>query len=683
MTGIRMEDVAVTGFSGRFPGANTVEQFFENCCQGKDTIEHFSQSALESAGIKPALFNQPHYVRAKGIIEQPEYFDARFFGISDKEATLMDPQQRLFLLCAVEALEQAGLILDKSTPKTVGVFASTGISHYLIHHILKNETLMQNVDELQLLLGNDKDFLATRLSYYLNLQGPSLTIQTGCSSSLVNIHYAVQSLLNGECDMAVAGGVSLTIPQQQGYFYFKDMIGSPDGHCRAFDTEACGTVKSNGLGVVVLKPLAQAVADNDYIYAVIRGSAVNNDGSAKVGFTAPNANQQAAVIREALQMAEVDPAEIGYIETHGTGTLLGDPIEISALKKAFQLAHIKGQSCALTSLKTNVGHLDVAAGVASFIRACLAVNQAKIPPSLHFSTLNPAINLDNTCFYINTEMRAWPETAKSRCAGISAFGIGGTNAHVIIKQPPARVASIPTMAARIFPFSAKSSESLWRYLQVFRNFVEQSPAISLTDLAHTLTHARTAFCWRAVVIAENTAQLLEKLTLLCVSDLCQIDETADTKMLSTDAINLEMHAQLWLENRAILPSVDGYKIPLPGYCWDLKKYWIEADSISLPNPKTFAADDIKNSLQEAWKHTLGSIAQGDDNFFQQGGDSLLAIQFIQHLPASCQLTVVDLYQYPTMRKLIEFITRNQTDKKPLNNQKNHAETLIFIPGEEW
>lgn len=429
----REQDIAVVGLAGRFPGASSLEQFFENCCQGKETITHFPREAMEKAGIHPNLYTHPDYVPAKGVLEGIDLFDADFFGFSELDANILDPQHRLFLMCAWEALQDAGFT-PKQSPARVGVFASTGMSMYLHHNLLKNPDLLTRADEFQLLLGNDKDFLATRVSYLLNLTGPSINIQTGCSSSLVCIHYAIQSILNGECDMALAGGVSITVPQEQGYVYRKDMIGSPDGHCYAFDARAQGTVKSNGVGVVALKPLADAIAAQDEIYAVVRGSAVNNDGSRKVGFTAPNAQQQAEVIKEALMMADVESASIGYIETHGTGTLLGDPIEIAGLKQAFGQSHNHDHHCALVALKSTMGHLDVAAGVASFIRACLAIYHGKIPPSLHFSELNPKISLENTPFYINTRLQDWPSSSWPKRAGVSAFGVGGTNVHVILQS---------------------------------------------------------------------------------------------------------------------------------------------------------------------------------------------------------------------------------------------------------
>lgn len=460
-----------------------------------------------AAGVNPALIDHPNYVPAKGVLEQVDLFDADFFGMSELDATLLDPQHRMFLLSAWEALEYAGYA-PKQVNARVGVFASTGISLYLLHNILKNPDCLSSLDEYQVLLANDKDFLATRISYLLNLKGPSITLQTGCSSSLVCVHYAVQSLLNGECDMALAGGVSITLPQEQGYLYRKEMIGSADGHCYAFDKRAQGTVKSNGAGIVLLKPLSDAIRDQDTIVAVIRGSAINNDGAQKVGFTAPNSLQQTAVIQEALAMADAEPDSIGYVETHGTGTLLGDPIELAALKQAF-FPYKKEKSCALVSLKTNLGHLDVAAGVASLIRACLAVNHGKIPPSLHFSELNEKISLADSPFFVNTELRDWPKNQSPRRAGISAFGVGGTNVHVIVQEPPAKPVSTPSCGPALCLVSARSAAALKRNVANLLDHCREFPDISLPDLAYTLQVGRELFPYRASIAAENISQLIE------------------------------------------------------------------------------------------------------------------------------------------------------------------------------
>lgn len=506
----RAEDIAIIGLAGRFPGANTIDEYWENICDGKETIYRFSDEELIKAGIDQQLIENKSYVKSKGILSAVEYFDPDFFGLSPLEAKILDPQHRVMLMCAWEAFESAGYV-PKPTKNKVGVFVSTGMSFYLLKNLLSNSDFLKNVDEYQLLLGNDKDFLATRISYLLNLQGPSINIQTGCSSSLVSVHYACQSLLNGECEMALAGGVSVTIPQEQGYLYQKNMIGSSDGHCYAFDERAQGTVKSNGAGIVLLKPLADALRDNDRIFSVIKGTAVNNDGANKVGYTAPSVSQQAAVIKEALQMAEVDPEEIGYIETHGTGTLLGDPIEISALKQAFS-DNEHEKRCALASLKTNMGHLDVAAGIAGLIKASLAVQHGKIPASLNFNRLNPKINLTDSPFYINTALQAWPDNFEHRYAGISAFGIGGTNAHVVIQQPPItqNIHKNSTQPNYLLTFSAKSAVSLSKNMQALLAYMEKNPKLSLADIAKSLQTERSLMPYRYALSINSLEDMCHK-----------------------------------------------------------------------------------------------------------------------------------------------------------------------------
>lgn len=512
----RDEDIAVIGLSGRFPGASSIDAFWKNSCLGLDSVSRFSTQQLEKH-VKPTLLHHPEYVRAKGILENVDLFDAEFFGLSELDAKLLDPQHRLFLLSAWEALEDAGYA-PRQCAERVGVFASTGMSLYLLNNLLKQDNGLQAWDEYQVLLANDKDFLATRVSYLLNLKGPSITLQTGCSSSLVCIHYAIQSLLNGESDIALAGGVSITIPEEQGYLYRKGMIGSSDGRCRAFDKEAEGTVKSNGVGVVVLKPLKDALADGNTIYAVVRGSAINNDGAQKVGYTAPSVRQQAAVIQEALNIAEVEPSSIDYIETHGTGTILGDPIEVSALKQAFGPS-LTPNSCALVSLKTNLGHLDVAAGVASFIRACLAIYHQKMPASLHFSMLNPKINLEDSPFFINTSLKNWPKTSHPRRAGVSAFGVGGTNVHVILQEAPVIPVMEPTVYPSLSVFSARTPEALKRTIQRLIDYGEKHPDVDLQEVAYTLFVGREALPFRTFVVATTLPEWVAALRSMNIDDI--------------------------------------------------------------------------------------------------------------------------------------------------------------------
>jgi acyl transferase domain-containing protein len=382
--------------SGRFPGAPDIERFWNNLREGLESIQFFSDEEVLKNGIEPSLLNNQDYVKAGGVLDNAELFDAAFFGYTPADAEILDPQQRLFLEMAWTAIEHAGYDVAR-IQFPVGVFAGVGINTYLINNLISNQRALEKLGHYQLMLSSDKDFIATRTAYQLNLKGPALTIQTACSTSLVAIHVASQSLLNGECEMALAGGVSVSFPQRQGYLYQEGMIASPDGHCRAFDASAQGTVGGAGVGVVVLKRLRRALDDGDTIHAVIKGSAINNDGMNKVGFTAPSVEGQASVITEAMR--GLDYESISYIEAHGTGTRLGDPIEISALTQAYRLQTQKTGYCALGSVKTNVGHLDTAAGVTGLIKTVLALKHREIPPSLHFKKPNPQIDFANSPFF--------------------------------------------------------------------------------------------------------------------------------------------------------------------------------------------------------------------------------------------------------------------------------------------
>ena len=382
-------EIAVIGLAGRFPGAGNVEQFWQNLRDGVESISFFSDDELLAAGVNPALLQNPNFVKARGVLEDAELFDAGFFGYNPREAEIMDPQQRVFLECAWEALENAGYDSETCNNR-IGIYAGVSMNTYFVN-LYSNPELLDAMGQYQTFIGNDKDFIATRPSYKMNLHGPAMVIQTACSTSLVAVHQACRALLSGECDMAMAGAASVSLPQKSGYLYQEEGIMSPDGHCRAFDAKAQGTVGGNGVAIVVLKRLEDAIADGDHIRAVIKGTAINNDGSLKVGYTAPSVEGQAQAIRAAQMMAEVEPETISYVETHGTGTTLGDPIEITALTEAFRSGGEKKNYCAIGSVKTNIGHLDVAAGVAGLIKTVLALEHKQLPPSLNFERPNPAI----------------------------------------------------------------------------------------------------------------------------------------------------------------------------------------------------------------------------------------------------------------------------------------------------
>ncbi len=502
--------VAIVGMAGRFPGAADVETLWKNLRGGVESISRFSLAELLAAGADPAEVEHPDYVPARGAIDGADLFDAAFFGFTPREAELMDPQQRLFLECAWEALEDAGC--DPGSYRgAIGLFAGASLSGYL-GNLYSRPDVLASAGEYPVLLGNDKDFLPTRISYKLDLRGPSVAVQTACSTSLVAVHLACQALLAGECELALAGGVSIKVPLQAGYLYREGGILSPDGHCRAFDADARGTVNGSGLGIVVLKRLDDALADGDAIVAVIRGSAINNDGAAKVGYTAPSVDGQAAVIAEALAVAGVDPATIGYVEAHGTGTQLGDPIEIAALSQALGGGE-RREPCAVGSVKTNLGHLDAAAGVAGLIKAALAVHHGQIPPSLHFERPNPAIDFAASPVRVAARLLDWDAGESPRRAGVSSFGIGGTNAHVILEQAPAAAAIGDAVGDagdhHLLLLSARSAEALERATQRLAGHLERHPELDLADVAFTLQTGRRAFAHRRALVASAGAGLAE------------------------------------------------------------------------------------------------------------------------------------------------------------------------------
>jgi amino acid adenylation domain-containing protein len=516
------KDIAIIGMSGRFPGAQNVDIFWQNLSTGVESITFFSDEELLAEGIAPDLLNNPNYVKAKGMLEDIELFDAAFFGFSPREAETIDPQQRLFLECAWEAIENAGYDVER-TNGAVGIYAGSGMNNYFLDNIISNPELLKTVGSYQIRIANKNDHLATRTSYKLNLKGPSISIQTTCSTSLVAINLACQSLLDGKCDMALAGGVTLSIPPKTGYMYQPDMIASPDGHCRAFDAKAQGTVGGSGVGIVVLKRLDQALTDGDCIHAVIKGSAINNDGALKVGYTASSVDGQAAVIAEAMQ--NIDPSTITYVETHGTGTTLGDPIEIAALTQAYQSRTQKKGFCAIGSVKTNVGHLDTAAGVTGLIKTVLALKHKMLPPSLHFKQPNPKIDFANSPFFVNTTLSEWKSEGMPRRAGVSSFGIGGTNAHLILEETPVQLPISREKDSeklkgdthrpwQLLVLSAKTQSALEMATTNLADHLKQHPDINFADVAYTLSQGRKIFEHRRLLVCQTLDEATEVLSTL-------------------------------------------------------------------------------------------------------------------------------------------------------------------------
>lgn len=499
--------VAIVGIAGRFPSAHSPAELWKLLAAGREATQWPSDDELRAAGVADSELADPNYVKATLALPDMEMFDADFFGFSKKDAAVLDPQHRHFLECCWEALEDAG-----HTPEgfdgAIGVFGGCGMQAYFANNLLTNPQLVKSMGLFLLRhTGNDKDFLCTRVSYLLNLTGPSVSIQTACSTSLVAVHVASQSLLAGECDMALAGGVSIELPHRQGYRFAEGEILSPDGHCRAFDDAAAGTLFGSGAAVVVLRRLEDAVRDGDNIYAVIRGSAVNNDGYGKAGYLAPSVDGQARAAAEALAVAGVDPKTVSYIEAHGTGTPVGDPIEVAALAQAY--ANAAPGSCGIGSIKTNIGHLDTAAGAVSLIKVALAMRHGLIPPSLNFSRANTRMDIEKTPFQVVARPRPWPRGPAPRRAAVNSLGVGGTNAHVIVEEPPpGPAASLSAETPQVFTFSARTPASLDRLKAKWVDFLaEPPPDLDFADAAYTLQAGRRGFEHRCAVVARDVDEL--------------------------------------------------------------------------------------------------------------------------------------------------------------------------------
>ena len=529
---ISQDAIAIIGMSCRFPGANDVATFWQNLCAGVESLTFLADGDLFTP--EAALLQQPNYVKAAALVAEIDQFDAEFFGYSAKEAAMMDPQQRLFLECAWEALEEAGYA-PNSFPGRVGVYAGSGPNTYLFNNVYPayqfthQRSFWEPMQELALTLAQEKDFLPTRVSYKLNLRGPSINVQTACSTSLVAVHLACQALRHGECEMALAGATSLMVPQKIGYLYQEGLVFAPDGHCRPFDAKAQGTVFGSGVGAVLLKPLAQALADHDPIYAVIKGSAVNNDGAAKVGYTAPGVQGQATVIAAALAAANIPAESVTYLEAHGTGTALGDPVEIQALTQAFRQTTTHNAFCAVGTVKSNVGHLMMAAGMPGLMKTALALQHALLPPTLHFEQPNPRIDFAQTPFYVNTKLTPWPRRegaeALPRRAGISSFGMGGTNAHLVLEEAPQPTVSTAVSTAlpptlpqwRLCTLSAKSHAALHALAQRYHAYLQGQPDTNLADLCFTTQVGRTHFSHRLALTTQSLDSLTEQLAMVATA----------------------------------------------------------------------------------------------------------------------------------------------------------------------
>ena len=596
------QGIAIVGLAGRFPGAPDQRALWSNLAGGIESIPQFSDEEMRAAGIPEELFRNPDYVRARATLEDADKFDAAFFGLTPRDAELTDPQHRVFLECTWHALEDAGL--DPARFRgSIGVFAGASLNTYLLDNIASHAGQLADfvaqfqADGYPLLVGSDKDYLATRVSYKLDLRGPSITVQTACSTSLVAVVQAVNALLTFQCDAALAGGVSITFPQARGHLFQDGAILSDDGHCRAFDANATGTVFGHGCGVVVLKRLSDALTDRDHIYAVIKGSAVNNDGAGKVSYMAPSVDGQAEVISLAHAVAGVTADTIDYVEAHGTATPLGDPIEVAALTQAFRATTDKRGFCRLGTVKSNFGHLEAAAGVTGLIKTALALEHAQIPASLHFHAANPQIDFANSPFEVVTQLTEWKRGDHPRRAGVSSFGVGGTNAHVVLEEAPEPAAFVAEAAPQLLALSAKSRYALEEATTQLGQHLRANPKLRLADVAFTLQTGRRAFEHRRFLIARDTAEAAKLLlrrdprgvftSPLPGKPTVEGADAAHAQSQNGDALNAL--GWQWLNGGTIdfepLHQNDqAQRVSLPGYVFERKRYWIEPQRLAAPAP---------------------------------------------------------------------------------------------------
>lgn len=607
-------DVAIVGISGEFPGANSTNELWKLLVSGDEALTRLSEEEILAAGIPSEDFRKDNYVPVCGRLHDVQRFDAKFFGYSSREAALIDPQQRKALEHAWHVLEDAAINPD-TFEGNIGVFAASSLNTYLLNNVLPNYRSTKTDDVQQILFSNGLDYLATRIAYQLNLRGPAINIQTACSSSLVAIHEAYSKLLSYEVDAAIAGGVSINCPQNSGYLHSIDGILSPDGHCKAFSDQAEGTVFSSGVCFVALKRLVDARENNDHIYAVIKGSAINNDGQQKMGYAAPSIDGQAEVVAHALQVAGIEPSDISYIEAHGTGTQLGDPVEVSALSRVFTPDNTN-KEIKIGSLKSNLGHLDSASGVAGLIKVSLALKNELLPKTLHCQKPSSQIAWNENCFTVNTENSEWTEKPQFRFASVSSFGIGGTNAHVILGSAPEGKCTAELGMPALWIFSTKSEATLRTMRQNLLIFLKENPNVDIHSIARTLQTGRANFAWRDSIIVHSITQAIEYLSdeqvmfSECQSELdilypgC-IMELSETEIQKISKKWLSGHKVSWQE---LYTNVKPDLLPLPGYPFDRTKHWIDP---VMEDNNVKQMDIAKWFYLPSWKRSVipDSIAQ--------------------------------------------------------------------------
>jgi phthiocerol/phenolphthiocerol synthesis type-I polyketide synthase E len=649
--------IAVIGMSCRFPGGGDPEQFWANLVEGVDSVTRYPN--------RPAATRE--YTPARGVLTDPEWFDAGYFGYSPRDARIISPQHRVFLECAVEALESAGYDPDRH-PGTIGVYAG-GTETYYGHLLRGQRDQIPGMTDWEILIGTATDFLVSRIAYKLGLRGPAVTVQAACATSLVAVHTATHALMSGDCDIALAGGVAIHVPQKDSP-YVQGGIISADGKCRTFDAAADGTVGSDGAGLVVLKRLDDALNDGDHIHAVIRGTAINNDGADRVGYTAPSATGQASVIRDAHEIAGVDPDTITLIEAHGTATPLGDPIEITALTEAFRDSTDRVGYCAIGSVKTNIGHTDAAAGVAGLIKAVLAVEHGIIPASLHFTEPNPRIPFEGSPFRVADRTRKWETDGIPRRAGVSSFGIGGTNGHVIVEQPPVRTPSISDQD-QLIVLSAQTPQALDALA------AEVHSGGSNADIAWTLQVGRREFPCRLYAIVGPDGDIEEALAN-AVRNTEPPSRWAVEKFAAENGIDVYEDAplaqigELWLRGAEIAwDRVHGgqrrNRVPLPTYPFQRQRYIVEAPSVDDMVPEQREAIDDQVPTAELTAQIFAKMLDlpevgPDDDFFDLGGDSLVGTYLLGeiHDALGVDLELESLYDAPTPQALAELVDQGRS-----------------------
>lgn len=694
--------VAIVGIACRFPGAADKDRFWENIKGGIESISEFSDHELAARGVAAARRNNPNFVRRTGRLDGIDLFDAEFFGIAPREAEAMDPQHRLFLECAWHALEDGGIDPERAEG-LIGVYGGCGFNSYLAGHLGNKLGQTEGVDKINLLLGNGGDFLSSRIGYKLNLKGPTVNVQTACSTSMTALHMAVSGLLQGDCDIALAGGVSLG-DLQHGYLYREGMILSADGRCRPFDQRADGTVPSQGVGIVVLRRFEEALETGHHIYSTILGTAVNNDGGGKAGFTAPSPAGQAAVIGAAQVRAGIGPETISYVEAHGTGTRVGDPVEVAALAQAFG-AGGGAASCALGSVKANIGHPDAAAGIAGIIKTALALQHRILPPQINFAGPNNEITFAGTPFFVNTTLQSWVTGGVPRRAGVSSFGLGGCNGHAVLEEPPEKPDTRSDRAGwQLLPFSAARPDAVAKVAENLVAYLHKHPEANLQAVAYTLQLGRKMFPCREFIVADSVPSAIRQLAGFVTEGVGEPGAPSASSRVSL----LTDLGRMWQQGEKIdwLKLHDGRRdlLSLPGYPFRRQRHWIDRRievgllgerSAGEPEAKAAAkescfanpeADETLSIIAAIWEEYLGlgefREYTSDDDFFDSGGDSLLAVLMVERLGARFGLALTGdiLIGRSTLGQLAEYVRQRLGDRSTQGESPGPNHAVRLKPG---